>query len=311
MLGVCAERDIPGSPDERIRTVAAAQQWRIARRQLRAIGIPRKAVYRRTQRGLLIPLSGAVFAVGHLDHSPMGDRAAALLAVGCEAVIASVSALQHWGLINPAQGEPVHVLAPLGARRSTGGVIVHRTRQLPPADVRIHRGLPVSTPARALLDSADRLTPRRLERAFDQALVDRIMYRQDVARLLVRTHGRAQASALRALLERESGTTLTRSHAEDELLTLFRSAHFPPFEVNARIAGYEVDFLWRQHRLVVELDGYRYHSTRPTFERDHSKDMALRAAGLDVRRFTPHQLTTNPYAILADVAHGLWADRPD
>jgi very-short-patch-repair endonuclease len=309
MLGLCAERDIAGSPDERIRTVAAAQQWRIARRQLRALGIPRKAVYRRTQRGLLIPLPGAVFAVGHLDRSPMGDRAAALLAVGFEAVIGHVSALHHWGLIDPAEGEPVHVIAPLGARRSVDGVIVHRTRHLPPADVCIHRGLPVCTPARALLDSADGLAPRRLERAFDQALVNRIMYRHDVGRLLARTHGRAGARAVRALLERESGTALTRSHAEDELLALFRSARFPPFEVNARIAGYEVDFLWRQHRLVVELDGYRYHSTRPTFERDHSKDVTLRAAGLDVRRFTPHQVTTNPYAIIADVAHGLWAHR--
>ena len=137
------------------------------------------------------------------------------------------------------------------------------------------------------------------------------MYRQDVGRLLARTQGRAAARALRALLEREGGTTLTRSHAEDELLALFRSAGLPPFEVNARIAGYEVDFLWRAQRLVVELDGYRYHLTRPAFERDHSKDVALRAAGLDVRRFTPHQLTTNPYAIIADVAHGLWADRRD
>jgi very-short-patch-repair endonuclease len=308
---VCAERDITGPPEERIRTVAAAQQWRIARRQLRALGIPRKTVYRRTQRGLLIALPGAVFAVGHLEHSPMGDRAAALLAVGPQAALGYISALQHWGLIDPADDEPIHVIAPLGARRSLDGVTVHRTRHLPPEHVRVHRGLPVSTPACALLDSANGLTPRRLERAFDQALVNQIMYRQDVARLLVRARGRAGARALRALLERESGTTLTRSHAEDELLALFRRAQFPPFEVNARIAGYEVDFLWRQHRLVVELDGYRYHSTRTPFERDHSKDAALRAAGLDVRRFTPHQVTTNSPAVIADVAHGLWAGRRD
>lgn len=307
MLGVCAERDIDGSPEERIHTVAAAQQWRIARRQLRAIGIARKAIYRRTQRGLLIPLAGDVFAVGHLEQSPMGDRAAALLAVGVDGVIGYVSALHHWGLIGPTADEPVHVLAPLGARRSLDGIAVHRTRRLPPQDIRIRDGLPVSSPARALLDSADRLTPRLFERAFDQALVDRIMYRQDVARLLAGTRGRAGARALRALLEREHGTTLTRSAAEDELVALFRSARFPAFEVNARIAGYEVDFLWRQHRLVVELDGYRYHSTRRSHEHDHNKDVALRAVGLDVRRFTPHQVNTNPYAVIADVAQGLWA----
>jgi very-short-patch-repair endonuclease len=205
----------------------------------------------------------------------------------------------------------VHVTAPVGARRSLDGIAVHRTRHLPPQDIRVYNGLPVTTPARALLDAAPELTPRRLERAFDQGLVSRLIYRQDVARLLARANGRAGVAALRALLDRETGPALTRSHAEDELVALFRRANFPPFKVNARVAGYEVDFFWPEHGLVVELDGFQFHSHRGASDADHVKDSVLRAADLDVRRVTPHLVATNPYAVIADVAQGLWAGRRD
>lgn len=109
---------------------------------------------------------------------------------------------------------------------------------------------------------------------------------------------------LQALLERRGGPTLTRSEAEERFLALIRGATLPEPKVNARIHGYEVDFLW-PGRLVVEIDGFRFHSTRRAFEHDHRKDAVLRGAGLPVMRFTWSQLAHEPYAVVVQVVRGL------
>ena len=105
------------------------------------------------------------------------------------------------------------------------------------------------------------------------------------------------AAALRALLQSEAGPALTRSAAEELLLTIVRTAGLPSPETNVRIGAYEVDFLWRSERLVVEVDGYRFHSSLPAFERDHVRDADLDDAGFRVRRVTWRQLTETPDAV--------------
>ena len=89
-------------------------------------------------------------------------------------------------------------------------------------------------------------------------------------------------------------------------MALFRSAHLPEPRVNARIHGYEVDFLW-PGRLVVEIDGFRFHSTRRAFDHDHRKDAVLRSMGLQVMRFTWDQITREPIMVVAVVAQALAA----
>lgn len=136
----------------------------------------------------------------------------------------------------------------------------------------------------------------------------RILSRREVDRLLARTSGRAGGPRLRRLLEREHGTTVTRSQAEELFLQLLGRSHLSSPEVNVRIHGFEVDFhfLWRAQGLVVEIDGYRCHSTRRAFEHNHVKDAALRAAQLKLLRFTYDQLERESHAVVAGVARGLW-----
>ena len=74
-----------------------------------------------------------------------------------------------------------------------------------------------------------------------------------------------------------------------------------------RLNGYEVDFLWREQQLVVETDGYAFHSTRGSFERDRRKDQELQAAGWRVIRFTWRQVTGEPEAVIAALAVALAA----
>jgi very-short-patch-repair endonuclease len=75
--------------------------------------------------------------------------------------------------------------------------------------------------------------------------------------------------------------------------------------VNARVNHYEVDFLWREQRLIVEVDGYAYHGTRAAFERDRARDADLQARGYRVMRVTWRQLVDEPEALIARIAQAL------
>jgi very-short-patch-repair endonuclease len=157
-----------------------------------------------------------------------------------------------------------------------------------------------------LLDISLASEARELELAYDRALVNHVLRESQMRELLARAHGRAEGAVLAALVEAQrDGTTLTRSQAEEVFLALIRAARLPEPLVNARVAGYEVDFYWPREGLIVEIDGFRYHSTRRRFEHDHRKDSALRAAGKMVLRFTPRQLKAENMVIVADVARCL------
>lgn len=160
-------------------------------------------------------------------------------------------------------------------------------------------------PAYTLLDLAEAVGERELERAFDEALVQRLVRLSEIAELVQRTKGRVGGPLLAALLEREGGPTRTRSEAEERFLALIRRAQLPEPEVNVRIHGYEVDFYWRSRGLVVEIDGFRFHSTRRAFEHDRRKDATLRAAGLAAMRVTWNQMDREPYAVVARLAQAL------
>jgi very-short-patch-repair endonuclease len=75
--------------------------------------------------------------------------------------------------------------------------------------------------------------------------------------------------------------------------------------MNVRRAGWEVDAVWDRQRLIVEVDGYHSHGTRPQFERDRTKDAQLMLAGYRVLRVTWRQLTREPTVVIATIAAAL------
>jgi very-short-patch-repair endonuclease len=89
------------------------------------------------------------------------------------------------------------------------------------------------------------------------------------------------------------------------MLELIVSAGLPRPEVNATVAGHEVDFLWRSQRLVLEVDGYAFHHTRAAFEADRRRDAQLQDAGHRVVRTTWQQLTHEPVAVIARLSRAL------
>lgn len=94
----------------------------------------------------------------------------------------------------------------------------------------------------------------------------------------------------------------TRSEGERRLRALCKAAKLPLPRMNQRVAGYEVDAYWPAQRLVVEIDGWRYHRTRKRFEDDRRKDAALTAAGYRVVRITYRRLHHESLAVAAELA---------
>ena len=152
-----------------------------------------------------------------------------------------------------------------------------------------HERIPVTSPARTLLDLATCLNGRQLERAVNEA--DRLdLADPERLRAFVRERAGARgAAALRRLLDRRT-FRLTASELEREFLRIVRRADLPMPDTGAQVNGFEVDFFWPALGLVVETDGLRYHRTPAQQARDRRRDQAHARAGLTPLRFTHAQI---------------------
>jgi very-short-patch-repair endonuclease len=187
--------------------------------------------------------------------------------------------------------------------RPRAGVRIHRVRRLDGSDVVRRHGLPVTSPARRFLDLAGVMPMFELERPLAEALARGLVRRAQLFAAIGRARGHHGCAVLEALLD--TGPALTRSEAERRLVALVRAARLRRPECNIRLFGYEVDFLWREERLVVEVDGYAFHSSRSAFERDRRRDADLQAHGFVVMRVTWRQLVEEPHALVARLAQRL------
>lgn len=276
-----------------VAAVAARQRGVVTVGQLRQAGIGRNGAAHRVRHGRLVPIHRGVYRVGPVA-APLSREVAALLACGPTAALSHHTAAAVWGLRPPHPGD-VHVTVTGQRATNRPGLRVHRTHSL---DAAVHDGLRLTAPARTLLDLAPLLPRPALERAAEQAVVLRLTTHDELAREC--RPGRRGTARLRAALPTEP--SLTRSEAERRLLALVRAARLPRPRTNVRVAGHEVDLLWREQKLVVEVDGFAYHGSRQAFERDRRRDADLTAAGFRVVRFTWRQIAHEPEAVLARLA---------
>jgi very-short-patch-repair endonuclease len=293
----------PRGVDGEIAALAGRQHGVVARRQVLALGVAPGAVDRRLARGRLHLLHRGVYAVGHRVVSREGRWTAAVLAMGSEAVLSHRSAAALWGMRAAARGH-IEVTVP-GPRRSRPMLQVHHSK-LAADEVTVLRGIPVTTPARTLLDLAAVLDARRLRRAFDEAEVQRLTDTTSLDDLMERHARRRGIAALRRILAtKDLGATITRSELETRFLEFLDETVLPRPKVNAstRIDDQpiEADCLWSEHRVVAELDGHASHATTAGFERDRARDRALQARGWRVIRITWRQLHDEPGAVARDL----------
>jgi very-short-patch-repair endonuclease len=227
-----------------------------------------------------------------------------VLACGAGTLVSHRSAARLWGLTTTNEGA-VEVSVVGRNCRSRPGIRVHRVEQLDRRDRGLKNGIPVTSPARAPVDFAASASPEELEWALADARGRALVNARQLSEALDRAGNRAGVGALRAVLRHQGGPRLTRSEAERLLLRMIRAAKLPEPEANARVAGFEVDFVWPQARVVVEVDGFAFHGHRGAFERDRQRDMTLRDAGYEVIRVTWRQLVDEPLRVIAHIARAL------
>jgi very-short-patch-repair endonuclease len=294
------EKIVQPSSGRRLVALAERQHGVVTRAQLLEIGLTDHAIGRRVEDGRLHRVHQGVYAVGRPTLTLKGRFIAAVLSCGSGAALSHIAAAILWGLL-PERGPRIDVTVPRGGqRRRRGIVIVHRSA-LPETDITTKDGIPVTTPARTLLDLADFLPRRQLERALDEAAYLRL----DLSALQPRPGRRGSGLLACVLARHRPGSTRTRSELEERMLSLCTRFRLPTPEVNAAIEGYVVDFVWPEARLLVETDGWKAHGTRSAFERDRRRDAELLAAGWRVLRVSYERLEREPEWIAARLAEAL------
>lgn len=288
--------------DATIARIAATQHGVVSRRQLQALGLGKTGIRLRLRHGRLHFLYRGVYLVGHEVEPRYARQMGAVLACGDGALLSHRSAVELWELLAPAPGD-IDVTVPGRLRTHRRGIVVHRSQPLDARDYGRIENIPVTNVGRSLLDFAEIAAPRELERAYDEARTQRLIRALDG--VLARHPGRRGARALAAL--GDSAPLLTQSEAEELMLTLIRKARLPLPEVNVRIGRWQLDFLWREEGLNLEIDGHRYHSLEKAIARNHVRDADLEARGIRVRRATARELVQTPEAVIARVARALSA----
>jgi very-short-patch-repair endonuclease len=277
---------------------AAQTEGVLTARALLDAGLSHDAIAHRVAHGWLIRRHHGVYLVGAVA-GPLADEMAGVQAIGEDAALSHEAAGALW-VVRPEVDGPIDVSVAGRRARSWPGIRVHNVRAL---ERTVDRGIPVTTPARTLLDLAATIGFGDLERAVEEARVLRLVTDAGLRAIVERNPGRPGTRALLRTLAHEP--RLTRSQAELRLLELVRRAGLPLPETNVRVLGREVDALWREDRLIVEVDGFDPHGTRMAFERDRRRDAELVAAGYRVIRVTWRQLTGEPEAVVARLAGAL------
>jgi very-short-patch-repair endonuclease len=295
-------------PDGAIRRLAEAQHGVMSRRQLLAAGLPSSMIDRRVESGHLIAVHRGVYAPAHRHLRPEGHRLAAVLAVGPGAVASHRTAAALHAIAPSATRIEVSTAM---ERRAPTGVRVYGRRKLDPADVTTIDGIPATTAARTLVDLAEVLNARRLAKAIEEAERLRIFDLAALEAVLRRTQGRRGTShaALRHALVHAKPPAHTNSELEDRFLALLDAHRIRRPATNSFIEGMEVDALWPDARLAIELDGFAFHNTKQAFQRDRTRSNDLVEAGYTLLRFTWADVVRDGTATAARVSRALAAAR--
>ena len=290
----------PRSIDGWIAAVAARQHSVITFRQLRRV-LSSAAIAQRVRRRALHWRYRGVYVVGQPTLSHEGEWLAAALACGGALGHLSCGALHGVSRF----GEPmIEVVTTSRARPE--GVRVHTVRRLDPRELTSHKGIPVTTIHRLLVDLTDAKTPHQVANVIHEAAFRGRFVEPAVRDAMARANGRRRLHVLERALElHRMGSAGTRSGAEDAFLQLVGAEPL----VNTHLLGFEVDFRWPDRRLVVEVDGGQ-HAARA--EADDARDGVLEAAGWTVLRFSDREVYERSRRLTAALdAYGLTHARPD
>jgi very-short-patch-repair endonuclease len=290
------------SQDRVIEALAARQHGVVGRRQLLAKGIAGWSIEYRLQVGRLQPVHRGVYSLGPPSSLRRASHwMAAVLACGPGAVLSHGSAAAHWDLRRSAAGV-IDVTVPRTGIARRKALRIHTSTTLTEDQCTVHDGIPVTTVARTLIDLADRFDRRTVERATDQAEVLKLFDLRAIEAAIGANRGRKGATVVQRVIESYAvGAALTESELEDEFLRLCARYGIPRPDIQKHVGPGRVDFIWREQRLIVEVDSWRWHGGRSKWESDRKRDIRLQRLGYRVARVSYLRMFREPAAVADDL----------
>ena len=289
-----------GTPDRtvarEIARIASRAHGVVTRTQLLSAGLTARQIARRVRSGGLLREHRGVYRVGHRAPTIEATYLAAVLAAGEGAVLSGRAAAHLLALV---KGSPPPPEVTTKTERRIKGVKTHRCRSLNANEVVSVRGIPVTTVPRTLIDLAAGLSPDALARACHEAGVRYRTTPADVEVVLARRPNSPGAKKLRKVIHGDVHVTLSK--LESRFLELIRDEVLPLPLTNRPAGGRRVDCRWPGHRLTVELDGYRFHNSRYSWEQDRRREREARARGDEFRRYSYGDVTGEPRLMLAEL----------
>jgi Protein of unknown function (DUF559) len=292
----------PAEYDRVVAWLAGRQHGVVARWQVLGLGMSEQMVKSRVRRGALHRLHLGVYAYGHRAVTVESRWMAAVLAFGPDAVLSHRSAGQLWGLV-PRSSFASEVTRPGRVRRPH--LVAHQATLLGDEVVWV-RGIPVTSVPRTMFDLAATRSEREVDRAWNEMEVRGIRGRLSVPHLLERHPGRRGSLVLARLAERkELPVGITRNDLEEAFLALVDRFGLPRPRMNAHLAVrgrfYEIDCLWEDRRVAIELDGGAAHKTTKAFHADRERDRILTAEGFTTARITWDHIHDTPQEVAGDL----------
>ncbi len=285
--------------------VLRRQDGVITAAQARGAGQSAAQVRHSVNSGRWLRLERGLFADTQRERTDRARLFEAALGAGSSSTVHGVAAAWWHGLHTQAP-TTIGVTLPRG-RRSTTRFAVVRRRDLNHSDRVELRGLWVTEVPLTVLEAAVELGPRGPV-FLDRALQRRVTY-PTARRAHYRNLGRFGSAAAAALLVAASDRAA--SQAERIMVRLLRSAGIDGWKLHLWSSGYELDFGFADERLAIEVDGWAWHRTPEQFQHDHDRQNVLTNQGWTVLRFTWHDLTVTPDAVIGTIRAALVAGRPD
>ena len=286
----------------------AARQYSLAQHDhALEVGMTPRQVQDRLAAGLLVPIHRGVYRMAGAPESVEQSLLAACMAAGQGSVASHRSAAALWRLRGIECRHP-EITVPGTACPTLRSVVVHRTGRLEPIDVSRCWRIPVTTPARTLLDLGAVLEVEGVESALEDALMRRLVTFELLGRTLSRLGGpgRRGAGVLRGLIEeRDPATAPTQSVLEDGLMRVLRQGGLPEPVGQYEVGGVRLDFAYPHLRLGIEADSRIWHGGRLDVQRNSDKGNVLVARGWRVLHFTWGDVRRRPGYIVDAVAREL------
>ena len=254
--------------------------------------------YRLRQKRLHRAFTGVYF-VGHPDPARFAWEFAAVKFAGPGAYLSDITAVVLYGSLPPQVDSTIHLS--LGEKRASPKGLKLHTRDLAPNEAwTIHGDLPITTPARTLLDVADH---PRIEQLVADMIRRHLTSREELTLLLQSHEGERNTAKLRKVLDQ--GPLWTASEFERRFVTLIRKAQLPLPESNLRTGNTIPDLVWRDSRVLVELDSRWAHNDWIAGRKDRGKDRSRTLSGWTCLRYTPEDLRDRPFVVVAELATAL------